>query len=1001
MVRTETIYEVFIASPNDVKPERYILSDVINQIDDGHTGVSLRPVMWESDAFRDFSLPDTQSELNVLVHRCDLMVAIFGGTLGTPTDRAASGAIEEIQESNQNVLLFLKEGNVEYLRRELGSHFPKMANRLYHTYVGEGDFRKEAFRQISRWFNNRLQEFKPTDRGESQTERQEPSDSLGRGTEAVSQPTSASPESSEAVTTAHAASERVSQQPAPRRRRLKKIRGSVADLLNQGLLAAGAQIIWERAMDERYTGTVLASGNIRLPDGRTFSSPTAAAQQASGRTVGSGWERWRTEDGRTLYELRSELQFASDHQTHTTDAVLPAESVDLVSSGTGTGAVPATPVSQQPTPRRRTLKKIRGSVADLLNQGLLAAGAQIIWEPAMGERYTGTVLASGNIQLPDGRIFSNPSTAAQQASGRTGGSGWERWRTEDGRTLLYELRSELQFASDHQTHTTGAVLPAESVDLVSSGTGTGAVPATPVSQQPAPRRRRLKKIRGSVADLLNQGLLAAGAQIIWERAMGERYTATVLASGNIQLPDGRTFSNPSTAAQQASGRTGGSGWERWRTEDGRTLLYELRSELQFASDHQTHTTGAVLPAESVDLVSSGTGTGAVPATPVSQQPAPRRRRLKKIRGSVADLLNQGLLAAGAQIIWERAMGERYTATVLASGNIQLPDGRTFSSPTAAAQQASGRTGGSGWERWRTEDGRTLLYELRSELQFASDHQTHTTGAVLPAESVDLVSSGTGTGAVPATPVSQQPAPRRRRLKKIRGSVADLLNQGLLAAGAQIIWERAMGERYTATVLASGNIQLPDGRIFSNPSTAAQQASGRTGGSGWERWRTEDGRTLYELRSELQFASDHQTHTTGAVLPAESVDLVSSETGTGAVPATPVAQQPAPRRRRLKKIRGSVADLLNQGLLAAGAQIIWERAMGERYTATVLASGNIQLPDGRTFSSPTAAAQQASGRTGGSGWERWRTEDGRTLYELRSELQFASDHQTGSSRMRVE
>lgn len=136
MVRTETIYEVFVASPNDVKPERHILRDVIRQIDDGYTDVSLRPIMWESDAFRDFSLSDTQAELNVRVHQCDLLVAVFGGTLGTPTDRAASGAIEEIQESNQNVLLFLKDGNVEYLRRELGSHFPKMANRLYHTYVG-------------------------------------------------------------------------------------------------------------------------------------------------------------------------------------------------------------------------------------------------------------------------------------------------------------------------------------------------------------------------------------------------------------------------------------------------------------------------------------------------------------------------------------------------------------------------------------------------------------------------------------------------------------------------------------------------------------------------------------------------------------------------------------------------------------------------------------------------------------------------------------------------
>ena len=249
---------------------------------------------------------------------------------------------------------------------------------------------------------------------------------------------------------------------------------------------------------------------------------------------------------------------------------------------------------------------------------------------------------------------------------------------------------------------------------------------------------------------------------------------------------------------------------------------------------------------------------------------------------------------------------------------------------------------SGWDGWRTEDGRTLQ-ELRSDLQFASDHQTHTTNAVPEEESSDPVSSETGTEAVPAALVSPQPVSSQPARRKFRGSVADLLREGLLAVSAQIICEPRPGEQYTATVLASGDIQLPDGRTFSSLTAAGEAVAGRKL-RGWEGWWTEDGRTLHELRSRLQFASEIQRRT----------------------------------------IRGSVADLLREGLLAVGAQIICEPRLGEQYTATVLASGDIQLPDGRTFSSLTAAGEAVAGRKF-SGWEEWRTEDGRTLHELRSRL----------------
>ena len=85
-------------------------------------------------------------------------------------------------------------------------------------------------------------------------------------------------------------------------------------------------------------------------------------------------------------------------------------------------------------------------------------------------------------------------------------------------------------------------------------------------------------------------------------------------------------------------------------------------------------------------------------------------------------------------------------------------------------------------------------------------------------------------------------------RHVRGSVADLVRHGLLAAGARIIYQRA-GETHRATVFASGDIQLSDGRTFNNPSAASVAVGGSR--DGWQAWRTEDGQTLYELRSQLQ------------------------------------------------------------------------------------------------------------------------------------------------------
>ena len=530
MARIEQVFEIFIASPNDVQQERQIVAKVIDEfvsidgvgidgIDDTSKGYSLKPVMWE-DNLRDFNQTDMQAEINEKLRRCDLTIAVFGGNLGTPTARAPSGAIEEILEFDKELHLYLKKDSEKDLLDELNKHIERMQNRTYYTYKGEEDLRRQVHSAIQRWYLstilNTILEARSSHGHDVEPVSQSPANNLERRSDAVAEASSVDPVSSGPVSETPGTPARDAQQPTPSSRQRTYIAGSVADLVRHGLLAAGARIICEPRPGERYVATVLASGDIQLSDGRTFNTPSAAGQAVAGRKF-SGWKGWRTEDGRMLHELRAQLPGGSGDRDLGSDAVVRASSVDPLSAG-AVSETPGTPArdAQQPTPSSRQRTYIAGSVADLVRHGLLAAGARIICEPRTGETHMATVLASGDIQLSDGRKFNNPTAASNAVGGSR--SGWETWRTEDGQTL-YELRSQLQA----------------------------------LGQQLTSGRRTRASLRGSVADLVRHGLLAAGAWIICEPRTGEQYTATVLASGDIQLSDGRTFQQPNPSIS-SSGR---------------------------------------------------------------------------------------------------------------------------------------------------------------------------------------------------------------------------------------------------------------------------------------------------------------------------------------------------------------------------------------------------------------------------------------------------------------
>ena len=95
--------------------------------------------------------------------------------------------------------------------------------------------------------------------------------------------------------------------------------------------------------------------------------------------------------------------------------------------------------------------------------------------------------------------------------------------------------------------------------------------------------RSMYLIRGrrvTVADLLNAGLIEAGAKLRFRRKrIGKTYYATVTDKGRIRLAsDGEEFRSPSRAAMVAAGMRAVDGWLAWLVIDQDRMLDAVRQE---------------------------------------------------------------------------------------------------------------------------------------------------------------------------------------------------------------------------------------------------------------------------------------------------------------------------------------------------------------------------------------------------------------------------------------
>lgn len=88
--------------------------------------------------------------------------------------------------------------------------------------------------------------------------------------------------------------------------RFSKATTTYADLISAGLVDVGATLV---CTDERWPearGTILAGGQM-LYEGKTYTSPAAAARVVRGGRSGNAWYFWRLESGAWLKDLREQM----------------------------------------------------------------------------------------------------------------------------------------------------------------------------------------------------------------------------------------------------------------------------------------------------------------------------------------------------------------------------------------------------------------------------------------------------------------------------------------------------------------------------------------------------------------------------------------------------------------------------------------------------------------------------------------------------------------------
>ncbi len=160
MPRSETVLQVFVASPGDVAEEREVLESVVAELNrtwSKSLGLRLELLRWETS-----TRPGIGSEPQAVINsqigdEYDVFIGILWGRIGTPTSKAESGTLEEFERaharwkadpSSVEIMVYFKDkaikpsaidgdqnSRVQHFKRSLGDE-----GVLHHTFEGIENF---------------------------------------------------------------------------------------------------------------------------------------------------------------------------------------------------------------------------------------------------------------------------------------------------------------------------------------------------------------------------------------------------------------------------------------------------------------------------------------------------------------------------------------------------------------------------------------------------------------------------------------------------------------------------------------------------------------------------------------------------------------------------------------------------------------------------------------------------------------------------------------------
>jgi hypothetical protein len=101
MPYTAKVFNVMLASPNDVFDERQAATETVHEWNNIHSltkKIILMPLGWEYNSAPAFGDRPQEIINNQILKHADLLIGIFWTRIGTPTGKAVSGTVEEIEE---------------------------------------------------------------------------------------------------------------------------------------------------------------------------------------------------------------------------------------------------------------------------------------------------------------------------------------------------------------------------------------------------------------------------------------------------------------------------------------------------------------------------------------------------------------------------------------------------------------------------------------------------------------------------------------------------------------------------------------------------------------------------------------------------------------------------------------------------------------------------------------------------------------------------------------